>query len=427
MTFHDIWTSQRLEELCRDLGIESAKALGLLQAGGYLRGSLPGLVHGSPEIFLRRWAGFPENQRQIEILSGVLEYEPDLELTKYLCIHNTIDIFCWLLKFRYATGPEMKKKQYTLPRLVLALLNQAKYKPSRLKRLAGDSPNLQRFTEYLQRGWYDELWRTIPRHGIDLYKVTSAEQELPGNFSSAWNVAQTYYGIYNYVTALVFTNCPDLDTVRHQNSTKHFSNTLFKKFSGVLIKYPFNIRNPLTASMDELRGGHRQEWQYQYARSSRWSLSSPYDMETMFVELLGDDETLLHLMYKFRVWANYTGINSTLALDSPTYQIYLYKNLTAVVCFYALFSEVMAISLLGEDEFLSLYSRFLEATVGKNQAFRANHLYLPHCIRLRAYQLSGLISSLPSAFKVFSPDDPFDFCVGSGVQQATPGSRKPIK
>lgn len=403
------WSDEKLEAFVKPLGITTYEAKLALVAGGYLKrvDSLESLLDDKIQPFLERWARFPNLRDQIESF-GSLWHSDDLELAPYECMHNTIDLVCWLLKMRYATREELKKRHFTLPRLVMNFLKESNFSLLKIKKLEGDTPNLEKFKEYLQRGWYDEFWRILPGIGTDLRVVTDQEKDLPGSFSTAWNVAQAYYSTYNYITALVFTNAPSLNTVQHKKPLKHFDETLFRKFCGNLIKYPLNITSTSTTTdVNSLRGPPPKAWSYQYACNRRWG--RPLEMEKTLVKALGRWKTVVNCLYDFRVWGNYTGIKGTMALDAvPNYQIYLHKNLNTLVCFYALPVEIMALAVLGEQDYLEVFSHFLEKNIAKNFAWRANYLFLPHIVRLRAYEKVGLVKDLPPILRTLAPPDPFD-------------------
>ena len=60
------------------------------------------------------------------------------------------------------------------------------------------------------------------------------------------------------------------------------------------------------------------------------------------MDLITDDHNLLELLYNFRVWANYLGIETIIRLQDGHYLSYLYRNLGILTFFYGCCAELRA-------------------------------------------------------------------------------------
>lgn len=336
---------------------------------------------------------FPSLKWKITLLndSTMFGYRP--HLSDYLCYHGTIDVLCWLLRLRYSPRETIKKRNYRLHVMFDGFLAEQQFDLNRLSDLAGSHHSQSKFAFHLNKGWYNELVRSYPLDADFLNIGTKHDPSHSKGRSLSWNVTQSYYSIYEYVNALVFTNTDDLKTEQHRKSTRHFNATLLGKFSGRLIPYPFNLTNPLLESYDGLRGKTEKFWGFQYATYPRDGYRSIFELEKSLVKLIEAEGNILDFLYDFRVWANYLGIETILALEDGYFLTYLYKNLGILSFFYGCFAEIMALSFLGEEVTVHLLEQIATKFILKQDNFRDHWYLVPMFIRFRLYRKHGLLKN----------------------------------
>lgn len=334
--------------------------------------------------------------------SFMYDYHP--ELSDYLLFHDTIDLVCWLTKLRYSSRQMIKSRHYRLDVLFDSFLQEWQPDIGKLRRLRGKAYSEEKAVFHLNKGWYNELVRTYPLEVEALEIGTRTSPSYSTGRPVAWNIVQSYYAIYEFVNSLVFSNTDNLRTEKHRKSTIHFCNYLLPKFSGVLIPYPFNITNPPLDDIETLRRGHEAFWSYKYARCPRDLQKSIFDIEHDYLTLMDDDHNLLNLLYRFRVWANYLGINTIIALQDGYYLSYLYKNLGMLCFFYACFAELMTLAVFGEDVLVQSLEHIATNHVLRQDQFKDNWYLIPMFIRFRMYCKHGLIHSHIPFLTPPSPD-----------------------
>ncbi|MDP4200366.1 MAG: hypothetical protein Q8922_15250 [Bacteroidota bacterium] len=346
---------------------------------------------------------FPEFANKIALVadrSFMYEYNP--ELADFLCFHDTIDAFTWLIKLRYSSKEDIRsRKAYRLDRLFDQFLTEKQFEIGKLTRLKGRSSSPDRFTFHLTKGWYNEMVRSTPLNENILAIGTRVSPDSCHGRFAAWNIVQSYYAIYEYVNALVFTNSDNLRTEEHRKSTNYFHKNLLSKFETDLVCYPFNLSHAPAKVLNAKRG-EKAFWKFNYARSPRYDLSI-YQLEDLYLSLTTEEDFLLNVLYKFRVWANYLGIPRVIQLQDGYYLAHLYKNLGTLCFFYGAFTELMALAFLGEKQVLALLSDFVNDFLKQNENYRQNWYYVPILMRFRFYHKHGLISKKPS---YLIPPDP---------------------
>jgi hypothetical protein len=398
MTIQDVAAQTGIDEadirrLCTENRLEHMNSNGTL------------LVFESEIGKLQQIHAHPHLRRKLEVLDSSFMYDYHPHLTEYLCYHSVFDIFTWLLKVRYSPRDVIRSRAFHLPELFEQFLSDVAFDLRKLRKLIGSQPSEERFIFHLNKGWYNELVRSVPLSQDFLRIGPRTDPENCQGRSVAWNITQSYYSVYEYVNALVFTDTKTLRTEEHRKSTRYFHNHLLEKYSNKLIPYPFNITSPLCDTMDNLRGARRSFWSARYANYPR----SPYKSKSIFhleddmVELLEDDATFLDFFYKFRVWANYLGINTIVALEDGYFLSHLYKNLGLLCFFYGCFTEIMGLALLGEAKLVELARDLAFKHIHKQDAFKSNLYLVPMFLRFRLYRKHGLISdnldfTLPAIF-----------------------------
>lgn len=361
------------------------------------RGYIPYYQHNGRKVIRQQEklvlaAAHPRLKDSIIILPDSFMYESHPELIEYLSFHGILDILGWLIKLRYSPRETVKRKAYTLPGLFDAFLQVQRFDLVKIRRLVGTDSSEDKFKFHLNKGWYNELARSYPLDAETLKIGTQTSPEHSVGKPLAWNITQSYYSVYEYINALVFTNSKDLRTEEHRKSTRHFNATLLPKFSGRLIPYPFNLTNPVSQDVAALRGADEKFWNTAYARYPRDTSRSIYHLEQDFVGLLAGSKDIPSFLYSFRVWANYLGIDTIIELEDGYFLSHLYKNMSILCFFYGCFAEVMALAFLGVDKTAELLERLAFQYVLKQDNFKKNWLLVPMFIRFRLYQKHGLFN-----------------------------------
>lgn len=402
----DDWT---IISVARKTGFDPAELLELIEVGFVKSCPSQGQQYIFPSeieklFFLRE---HPQFRHKLTILNNEWLHYDHPELSDYLCFHGTLDLFCWMLKLRYSSREDIKRKNYQLHTLLDAYLTEIVPDLGPLKHLTGSTYSPERIAFHLNKGWYNELARSLPLEKEYLHIGTQTTASHSTGRLVAWNIVQSYYAVYEYVNALVFTNTSNLRTEEHRKSTRHFTTCLLKKFSHKLVAYPFNLISPPHSDLDALRGQKKEFWKYRYASSPRYPEKTIYALESGYLQAILDDGNLLNFLYGFRVWANYLGINTIIALQEGYYLSYLYKNLGTLCFFYGCFAELMAIAVLGEKRTLDLLKNIADQYIANQYDFRNKGYLIPMFVRFRIYLKHGLLQSNPD-FLIPALDDPLN-------------------
>lgn len=326
----------------------------------------------------------------------------------YIKYHNAIDRFVWTLRLRYAEKATIKSKRYRIDNLFQRYIYENRINKKRLYSLVGKENSEKDFTYFLKQGWYNELATTYPfaKNAFDIGTYFEPnKQSLETELFPSWYIIKSYYTAYSFYNALVFTNVNNLDTFKHRKPTNHFNNTLLKKFSNRLFFYPFNLSEPLLEEIEALRKVKRREWDFQYSRYPRNYNKTFYDIE---IDLMSDFQNakkklntnhriaIIDLLYLFRIWANYIGNDTALVLRANSGLIhFLHINLYTINFFMAGFCEMMAISFLGEDNFIFEFNQFYQNFIMPRQELLDNWYNIALIIRLRIYEHLDILSTFP--------------------------------
>jgi hypothetical protein len=347
----------------------------------------------------------PQILEKVGSLDDFYLYEHYPKITEYLFFHDTIDIVCWLLKLRYSSKDSIKNKKYRIDTLLDNFLKENKISINKIRNSVGKNFSEERFIFHLTKGWYNELVRLVPVPSDFLEVGTRLNASSYVGKSPSWNIIQTYYSIYEYTNSIVFTNNDNLNTEQHRKSTKFFNNNLLSKLNGTTVFYPFNITTPCEDSMLTLRGIDKEFWKYKYSKCPRFPEKTIYDLEDVYIKFVSEHGNFLDFIYRFRVWANYLGINTIIEIEEGHLLYFLYKNLSLLCFFYASMAELTAIAFLGEDKTIQILRDFSQKYILKQSNLRENWYLVPPFIRFRLYSKHGFINQ-PIDFLVPPNPDP---------------------
>ncbi len=357
--------------------------------------------------------------------SLVLERDPSF--IDYLFFHNVLDKFCWLIKLHYADRETVKKKRYRIETLFQWFLLANKVRGEKAKKCLSAQADAERLEFHVTKGWHNELIRNDPLLPDYLQIGTQLSGWAgPGSGGTvAWNVIQSYYSIFEYLSCLATSVNPSLQVEGHKQLAKEFNNHTLGKARHGLLFYPFAISSDTTSSGFPDHPAHCKFHYASYPREPGRSVSElEQEIQKAFLFVgEGRRASLIDFLYQLRLWANYTGVHSLLKLSDGGYQGFLMKNLATIVFFAGGMAEVAVIFSLGEAAYLGMLKRFATGYIDKNERFAKNKYLIPIYIRLRSYKHLGLLSGSID-FIIPESADPVKFIDVQPVAPAAAAKRR---
>lgn len=350
-----------------------------------------------------------EVQQKLKVLSEhpeyrkkVLEFNPSsyydycTELIDYHPFHDFIDRYCWLIKLFYSDMEDIKRKKYSLDILFQNFILKNKFSTVKLSRQFSEDGNDNKVTFHLQKGWYNELVRSMPLNPEFLNIGTNIKGSVIDATSTSWNITQSYYSIYEYSNSMVFLFNIAINTKQHKKPTNIFNNGVLDCLKNNVLFYPFFLSSQNTGPKK-----YPFHAKFAYASYPRDTSKRILDVNRDVVRVLknlskenkGHPVSLIDFMYEFRVWANYTGVETIIKLRNGHILEYLYKNLGTLNFFMGGIAELSALAKLGEKEYMKTFDNFSNNYVLKQPQFEKNILLIPMFIRHRIYKHLGIISA----------------------------------
>jgi len=343
------------------------------------------------------------------------EYHP--ELTDYLEFHDSIDRFAWLIKLRYANRVMLQNKRYRIDLLFQLFLKELNYDPIKVKRnLVTSHASRKKIRFHLLQGWYNEISAGYP-FSQD-FNISSSldwiEDDAELILFPSWKIIKYYYSIYSYYTSLVFTENSEVSTIEHRKPSIYFNRHQLDKYSRLLFKFPFNIYYRKGEKRKSFLETTKREWQFLYSRCPRdqrtiHELENDYFSDLVRIFEHGSNQrdimTILDVLYKFRIWSNYRGIETITALKQGGLLLFLERNLYTICFFVGGLVELMALSIFGEDDFRHIFSDFYYNYIQDNELLNAKWYKVPQITRYRIYRHLEIVRRNPKGFKAPSKDD----------------------
>ena len=250
--------------------------------------------------------------------SLVLERDPTFE--HYLFFHNLLDKICWCAKLHYSDRETVKRKRYRLDTLFQNVLRTEATSLDKAKACIHSNADAERLEYHITKGWLNELVRSHPLHPDYLFIGTNLGQwSTPGagGFAS-WNIIQSYYSFYEYIAAV----CAALDPAAKADG-RNVRGPIFQQSryrqrgrpSGLLPVYAYKLDKKLPHPSAPLQlplrhvptgSGPIDHGTGAGTRSSLQvaQLGKPWHKDLVF-----------DLFYALRLWSNYTGVQSVMALS----------------------------------------------------------------------------------------------------------------
>ena len=344
--------------------------------------------------------------------SLVLERAPDF--VDYLFFHNVLDKFCWLIRLQYADKATVKRKHYRLDTLFQRFIVGGGFSIAKAKKCQSPAAtaDLSLMEYHLTKGWLNELVRSDPLHP-DMVQFGTNLQAWPGPGSgglAGWNVIQSYYAFYEFISCICTSINPKLDTRGHKKVGREYGSQTIGSAAGRLLFYPFTITSN---SSPKQFPTHPDFTRFHYATYPREMGRGIVDLEDEVQKafaLLGGKSTssIYDLLYELRLWANYTGVTSLMTLSDGGYQKFLMRNLGALVYFSGGMAELAYLSAAGVAAYLGALKRFSLDYIDKHERFARHKYLIPSYVRLRSYKHLGILNAQID-FIIPPTADPIEF------------------
>lgn len=333
----------------------------------------------------------------------------DPSFVDYLFFHNVLDKFCWVAKLHYADRETVKRKRYRLDTLFQRCLLANKVRREKARKCLCSTPHENRLEFHITKGWHNELVRSDPLLP-DYLEIGTQLTGWKGPGSGgmiAWNVIQSYYAAFEFYSCVAVATDAGLEIEGHKQLSSRFNNHVLGKACDRLVFYPFSLSS---ATPRARFPPHPQHCQYHYASYPREMGRGVAEIEIEVQKALqflgkGQKSSLLDVLYAFRLWANYTGVQGLIKLADGGYQGFLMKNLGMIVFFIAGMAELAVLFSLGESTYLRMLKEFSTPFIDMNERFARNKYLIPPYIRLRAYKHLGIIHG-DTRFIIPEPPDP---------------------
>lgn len=339
----------------------------------------------------------PEYRKKILDFNPSAYYDYCPELINYHPFHDFLDRYCWLIKLFYSDTDNIKKKKYRLDVLFQNFISKNNFSLEKLSdQLKTTKGNEAKIIFHLQKGWYNELARSLPLNPEYLKIGTDLKGSVADSTSVSWNITQTYYSVYEYTNSLAFIFNKKIDTAQHRKSTNIFNNSVLNTIKKNVFFYPFFLSSQNTSP-----GKYPIHSKYKYASYPRDITknieSVNKDVIKAFKRLSKENNdtpvSLVDFLFEFRVWANYTGVDTIIKLKNGHLLEYLYKNLGIINFFTGGISELAVIAKLGEEKYIEVFKEFANDYILEQPQFVQNILLIPIFIRHRIYKNLGIIST----------------------------------
>lgn len=336
-------------------------------------------------------------------------YFPE-ELLAYSDWHQTLDYISWLFKVTYSLPNDLKKKLFNIRYIFENYLKIYKIDLKKVKShfISNDLKNKD-ITDDLKRGWYNELAFIYPLKsatlGISFREITENFEVSATRFSfPSWKITECYYSSYFYLRSISQYKNPNFRIQEHKATLNCFKNNALDSLRKTLWKFPLDIeykpKSKFFASKTLV--GHIKYFSYNYSKHPR----TPNLLPLEIVKVIYSDfqkrgkrfskpmhYTIFDFLLEFRIWANYLDIDNLFNLYGGGFKGFLDQNLSLLLFFMGGITEIIYISVFGEQQYLielqNLYSLFAK----NNNDIKDNFIYSSVYQRMKIYKLIGFINA----------------------------------
>jgi len=335
-------------------------------------------------------------------------YFPD-ELLAYSDWHQTLDYFSWLFKACYSHPNDLKKKHFNIRHIFENYLTLHKVELKKIKTQFNSADiKTKSITDDLKRGWYNELAFIYPLKnatlGISFREVTENLKISTTRFSfPSWKITECYYSSYFYLRTIAQYKNPNFRIQEHKATLNSFKNSALDSLRKTLWKFPLDIEyRPKTKYFaSKTPAGQLKHLKHKYSSHPRTPNLSPLEVTKDIYSNFQkrgksfskpSHYTLFDFLLEFRIWANYLDIDNLLNLYGEGFKGFLDQNLSLILFFIGGLTELIYISVFGEEQYLKELQNLYTLFAKNNSDIKDNFIYSSVYQRMKIYKLRGYIS-----------------------------------
>ncbi len=257
------------------------------------------------------------------------------------------------------------------------------------------SPDIQ--LSFLKKAWLDEfyIWKSLPP---DYLRVGSAIE--PDNWpmdSAEWAIIRSYYVCYQSLASMVAGAVSPFDRKQHKKPYKLMANGGSIRLSAGPLIFPFSLG---TSEENWLEMHKRVIWNSAKARMPRHPYHKVYDLAREMDLIFKYEGGFQYFLYNSRVWANYTGVDTLIAMRQGALQAFLQRNLFTIQFFLIGLAELLAIAQHGPAAIL-IPQQILASDLSKSFGLDYVKARLnPATIRTHIYKALGFC---PEDLRTYEP------------------------
>lgn len=336
-------------------------------------------------------------------------YFPD-ELLAYSDWHQTLDYFSWLFKVCYSHPNDLKKKQFNIRVIFENYLTSNKIDLKKIKGQFNSSDiKIKGITDDFKRGWYNELAYIYPLKnatlGISFREVTENLKISATRFSfPSWKITECYYSSYFYIRSIALYKNPNFRIQEHKATLNTFKNNALDGLKKTLWKFPLDIEyKPKTKYFaSKTIAGQLKHLKHNYSRHPRIPNLLPLEIvKDIYSNFQKRGKTfnkpmhytLFDFLLEFRIWANYLDIDNLLNLYGEGFKGFLDQNLSLILFFIGGMTELIYISVFGEEQYLNELQNLYTLFAKNNSDIKDNFIYSSVYQRMKIYKLRGYITN----------------------------------
>lgn len=261
----------------------------------------------------------------------------------------------------------------------------------------------------MKRGWYNELSFIYPLKtatlGISFREVTENLKISNTRFSfPSWKITECYYSSYFYLRAIAQYKNSNFRIQEHKATLSTFKNSAIESLRKTLWKFPLDIEyKPKTKYFaTKTLAGQLKYLKHKYSNHPRTPNLSPLEITKDIYSKFQkrgksfskpSHYTLFDFLLEFRIWANYLDIDNLLNLYGEGFKAFLDQNLSLILFFVGGITELIYISVFGEQKYLNELQNLYTLFAKNNSEIKDNFIYSSVYQRMKIYKIRGYISN----------------------------------
>ncbi len=343
------------------------------------------------------------------------QYEAELELNfpdellGYSDWHQTLDYYSWLFKVFYTPPNDIKKKRFNIRYVFENYLITNKIDLLKIKRFFySRGISSKNISDNLKRSWYNELAFIYPLKnatlGLSFSEITENSKISNMRFSfPSWKITECYYSSYFYLRSIALYKNPNFRVEEHKSTLNTFKNNALESMRNTLWKFPLDIEyKPKTKFfVSKTLAGQLKHLKYKYCNHPRTPNLSPLEIaKVIYTNFQKRGKrlnkpthyTLFDYLLEFPIWANYLDIDNLLNLYGKGFKGFLDQNLSLLLFFIGGITELIYISVFGEDQYIKELQNLYTLFANKNSEIKDNFIYSSVYQRMKIFKLRGFIT-----------------------------------